>query len=42
MHIAGEKVDGQVLEMMSNDGADLTIPDANGNTCLHYVCMGAV
>ena len=42
VHVAGEKVDGQILEMMSNDGADLCIPDADGNTVLHYVCMGAV
>ena len=42
VHIAGMKWDWTVLELISQKGADLNIPDNDGNTILHYLCEGAV
>lgn len=42
VHVAGDRYDKEVFEMLVKKGADPNLPDKDGNTVLHYMCDGTV
>lgn len=42
IHIAGETCNQKILDLMYEKGADLNLPDFDGNTFIHLICEGSV
>jgi ankyrin repeat protein len=42
IHVAGEKIDSEIFDLLVSKGADPNLPDSEGNTVLHYLCEGQV
>jgi len=42
IHIAGETCNQKILDVMYEKGADLNLPDFDGNTFIHLICEGSV
>lgn len=42
IHIAGETCNQKILDLMYEKGADLNLPDFEGNTFIHLICEGSV
>jgi ankyrin repeat protein len=42
LHVASAKLDWETFEELINKGGDAMLPDKDGNTFLHLLCLGVV